>query len=45
VLKTLNTTTTGVYGLRTQHRRGQRYRVRWTAPDGTTYVGPAIRGY
>ena len=45
VLKTLNTTSTGVYALKTTHRDGQTYRVRWTAPDGTTYTGPAVQGY
>jgi hypothetical protein len=44
-LKTLQTTSTGVYGLKTTHRDGQTYRVRWTAPDGKTYTGPAVQGY
>jgi hypothetical protein len=44
-LKTLTTTSTGVYGLRTRHHAGQRYRVRWTAPDGHVYTGPPIRAY
>jgi hypothetical protein len=44
-LKTLDTTAVGVYGFKTKHRSGQRYRVRWTAPDGQTYVGPPVRGY
>jgi Cellulase (glycosyl hydrolase family 5) len=44
-LKTLTTTATGVYGLRTRHHRGQRFRVRWTAPDGHVYMGPSIRAY
>jgi hypothetical protein len=44
-LKTLTTTATGVYGFRTRHHRGQRYRVRWTAPDGHVYMGPSIRAY
>jgi hypothetical protein len=43
VLKTLDTTSAGVYALKTAHRDGQRYRVRWTPPDGKTYVGPAVR--
>ena len=30
---------------RPTHRSGQRYRVRWTAPDGQTYTGPSVRGY
>ena len=45
VLKTLNTTSTGVYALKTTHRSGQTYRVRWTSPDGKTYTGPAVQGY
>jgi len=44
-LRTLTTTATGVYGLSTRHHRGQRYRVRWTAPDGQTFTGPAIQAY
>ena len=24
---------------------GRRYRVKWTAPDGKTYTGPAVQGY
>jgi Cellulase (glycosyl hydrolase family 5) len=44
-LTTLDTTGTGVYALKTSHHDGQRYRVRWTAPDGTTYTGPPIRAY
>jgi hypothetical protein len=45
VLKTLDTTSTGVYAVTTTHHDGQRYRVRWTAPDGRTYTGPPVRGY
>jgi hypothetical protein len=45
VLKTLQTTSTGVYGLKTAHRDGQTYRVKWTSPDGHTYTGPAVQGY
>jgi hypothetical protein len=44
-LKTLDTTATGVYALNAAHHDGQRYRVRWTAPDGTTYTGPPIQAY
>jgi hypothetical protein len=44
-LKTLDTTATGVYALKTTHHDGQRFRVRWTAPDGTTYTGPPINAY
>ena len=45
VLKTLDTTSTGVYALTTRHSDGQTYRVRWTSPDGHTYTGPAVQGY
>jgi hypothetical protein len=41
-LRTLTTTSTGVYGFTSAHRRGQRYRVRWTAPGGRTFTGPPI---
>jgi hypothetical protein len=44
-LKTLDTTSTGVYALRTRHASGQLFRVRWTAPDGSSYTGPPIRAY
>jgi hypothetical protein len=44
-LKTLDTTETGVYALKTTHASGQLYRVRWTSPDGATYTGPPIRPY
>jgi hypothetical protein len=39
------TNPSGVYGLRAPHRVRQRYRVRWTAPDGTVHTGPPIRPY
>jgi hypothetical protein len=45
VLKKLDTTATGVYSVKTTHRSGQTYRVKWTAPDGKTYTGPAVQGY
>jgi hypothetical protein len=38
-------TTTGVYGLRADHRNGQRYRVKWRRPGGGTVTGPPIRAY
>ena len=41
-LRTVTTGATGVYTLRAAHRRGVRYRVRWTAPDGSRRVGPPI---
>src|SRR4051794_22433680 len=42
-LRTLNTNARGVFGRRARHRRGQRYGVRWTAPDGHVWLGPPIR--
>ena len=44
-LRTLETNSRGVFGLKTTHRRDQRYRVRWTAPDGRVWMGPPIRPY
>jgi hypothetical protein len=44
-LKTVNTTASGVYALKTPHKKGQHYRVKWTASDGKTYTGPSVRGY
>jgi hypothetical protein len=38
-------TTTGVYGLRADNKRGQRYRVKWRRPGGGTVTGPPIRAY
>ena len=37
--------TNGVYGLRSDHRKAQRYRARWRRPAGGTITGPAIRAY
>lgn len=44
-LKTVKTTSSGVYALKTPRKKGQRYRVKWTASDGTTYTGPSVKGY
>jgi hypothetical protein len=44
-LRTLDTTATGVYSIRTAHKKGQTYRVKWTASDGKTYTGAAVQGY
>ena len=44
-LRRLDTTDRGVYGLRSTHRKGQAYRVRWTSAAGKTYVGPPIKAY
>ena len=45
VLRRLNTTSHGVWGLRATHRNKQEYRVRWTDANGKAYTGPAIRAY
>jgi Cellulase (glycosyl hydrolase family 5) len=45
VLRRLNTTSRGVYGLQARHRKGQEYRVRWTSSAGKGYTGPATRAY
>ena len=45
VLRRLNTTSRGVFGLRVGHRKGQAYRVRWTSSAGKGYTGPAIQAY
>ena len=44
-LRTLETTSTGVYSLRVRHRKGQRFRVKWTSPSGRRYSGAAVRAY
>jgi hypothetical protein len=38
-------TTSGVYGLRVDHARKQRYRAEWKRPGGGTITGPPIRAY
>ncbi|MBE2318487.1 cellulase family glycosylhydrolase [Solirubrobacter sp. CPCC 204708] len=45
VLKTIDTTASGVYALKTPRKKGQHYRVKWTSPSGTTYTGPSVRSY
>jgi hypothetical protein len=45
LLTRLTTTSSGVFGVRTAHRDGQEYRVRWTADDGRRFTGPPIRAY
>ncbi len=44
-LRTLNTTSNGVFGLRSRHRNKQQYRVRWTGTDNRAHTGPPIRAY
>ena len=35
----------GTWTARLPWRAGRTWRVRWTAPDGATYVGPPVRVY
>ena len=42
-LRTITTNHRGVFGLRATHHKLQRYRVRWTAPNGKVWLGPPIR--
>ena len=44
-LADVKTTGTGVYSLRATHRKGQRYRVKWTSPQRKRYRGAAVRSY
>jgi Cellulase (glycosyl hydrolase family 5) len=44
-LTATRTNAQGIFGLRSDHRDGQHYRIRWTRPDGSTLVGPPIRAY
>jgi hypothetical protein len=44
-LRTVSTTTSGVYGFSATHRKGQQYRVTWTSPTGERFRGPAIGAY
>lgn len=44
----LRAVTTGAHGfwrLTVAYRTGRRFRVQWTAPDGTVFRGPPIRAY
>ena len=45
VLRRLNTTSRGVFGLRARHRKGQQFRVRWTSSAGKGYTGPGTQAY
>jgi cellulase (glycosyl hydrolase family 5) len=44
-LRTVTTTARGVFGLSTTHRKGSRYRVRWTGADKRRHTGPPIAAY
>jgi hypothetical protein len=44
-LRTVTTDAGGYWRLTTGYRSGRRFRVQWTAPDGTVFRGPPIRIY
>jgi hypothetical protein len=44
-VKQVRTNRRGYWATITRHRRGRTYRVRWRAPDGTTYRGARTRPY
>ena len=44
-LRTVTTDAQGSFTARANHRDGRRFRLRWTAPDGTVFTGPPIRVY
>lgn len=44
-LATVVTGKDGYWKKTTKLRKGRRYRVRWTAPDGTEFVGATVRMY
>ncbi len=44
-LLTKHTNSLGYWTAHSSYRSGRRWRVRWTAPSGAVYVGPAIRAY
>ena len=44
-LRDVRTDARGVWSTRTTYRKGRRWRLRWKAPDGTTFTGPPIRAY
>jgi hypothetical protein len=44
-LRTVTTNARGYWRLKTGYRSGRRFRVEWTAPDGTVFRGPPIRAY
>jgi hypothetical protein len=44
-LRSVTTDARGYWRFTTGYRSGRRFRVSWTAPDGTVYKGPPIRAY
>jgi len=45
VVTTRPTDAVGAWTARLGYRAGRTFRVRWTASDGATYVGPPVRVY
>jgi hypothetical protein len=44
-LRTLTTSSRGVYGFSARHGKRQQYRVQWTSPGGARFTGPPIQAY
>jgi hypothetical protein len=44
-LRTVTTNSRGYWRLKAHYRKGRRFRVQWTSPDGKTFRGPPIRAY
>jgi hypothetical protein len=44
-LATVRTSSVGSWRRTASLRKGRRYRVRWTAPDGRTFTSPGMRAY
>jgi hypothetical protein len=44
-LRTVTTNSRGYWRLEARYRKGRRFRVYWTSPDGKTFRGPPIRAY
>jgi hypothetical protein len=44
-LRTVTTSSTGVYGFSASHGKRQQYRVQWTSPAGSRFTGPPIQAY
>ena len=45
VIRTITTNSRGAFEVSIAHKAGRRYRIRWTAPDGTVFTGAAVRAY
>ena len=44
-LRTVQTAANGTFAMNTARREGRRWRVLWTAPDGTAHHGATTRAY